>query len=476
MFPYDGFLIRWARFVAWATHQVFCIIPDALTTVSFANPVSRTPIWLAEGNPFANYPWSSQPEAKLPEEVQVAVIGAGFTGAACAYHWAKYGTDTMVILEMNDPASAASGSNEGLIVMGRYFAMVKGTVRKHLDRTRADLTPAQRDKLASQFAAAYAKSAYKNADLIEETIAGEGYDCDYARNGWIQVVDEEDQAALEESVHLGQAAKFDDWTTIQPDDALRLAGIPLDNPAGFSQGAAHFHPAKWVWSLLKTALEGPWVGLFTRTQAIRVQDAGDHYLVHTTRGPIKARFVISATESFTGLLHKQYRDLIDPVQTQSAFAEGGSPSMQPDIGYSCKRGFFGRSTHPHGVLFGSDATHLSYHEAGRNRPSRFITNFLIGELHKYFGRSSLHVTHEWSSTAGFAADEFPVVGLLDGKCQYIIGGMCGSGTAVSFNGARHVVQQILGLDGPDDYPAQYFAPTRLLAPEEHPWSEIGNIE
>ena len=82
------------------------------------------------------------------------------------------------------------------------------------------------------------------------------------------------------------------------------------------------------------------------------------------------------------------------------------------------------------------------------------------------------MTHEWSGTPGFTVDEYPVVGRLDGKRQYIIGGMCGSGTAVSFNGARHVVQQILELDGPDDYPEAYFAPTRLLDPANHPWPKL----
>jgi len=65
-----------------------------------------------------------------------------------------------------------------------------------------------------------------------------------------------------------------------------------------------------------------------------------------------------------------------------------------------------------------------------------------------------------------------MVGVLDGKRQYIIGGMCGSGSAVHFNGARHIVQQILGLDGPDDYPGEYFSPTRLLDPQSHIWPSI----
>jgi glycine/D-amino acid oxidase-like deaminating enzyme len=474
MYPDDGILVRLIRFVAWAVLQVFIVIPNALRTVSFARPVSRVPIWLDEDNPLVNHPWRDQPDASLPDEAEVVVIGAGFTGASCAYHWVKQAEakGTMVVLEMADPASGASGACAGLVVMGRHFAVVSETVRKHLDRTRPDLTPRQRDRLASQFAAAYVRSAYKNASLVEETVAAEGFDCDYMRKGWIQAADGEDQAALEESVRMSQAAGFGDWTKLRSEQALQLGGMRLDHPAGFSAGAAHFHPARWVWSLLRTAIEKPVVSLFTRTEALRVEDVGDTYVVHTNRGAIGTRFVINATESFAGLLHPQFAALIDPVQTQSAFARGGPQTMKPNIGLSNKRGFFERVTDPEGIVLGSDATRLSYREAGRNQPSRFITKFVIGEMQKYFGRSSLQVTHEWSSTAGFTADEFPVVGLLDGKRQYIIGGMCGSGTAVSFNAARHVVQQILGQEGPDDYPAEYFAPSRLLTPRDHPWPSV----
>ena len=93
-------------------------------------------------------------------------------------------------------------------------------------------------------------------------------------------------------------------------------------------------------------------------------------------------------------------------------------------------------------------------------------------MHHYFDRSPIEITHEWSGTPGFTADEYPIVGRIDSKRQYLVGGMCGSGTAVSINGARHVIQQILGLDGPDDYPAAYFAPTRVLDPQHHPWPDI----
>jgi len=51
--------------------------------------------------------------------------------------------------------------------------------------------------------------------------------------------------------------------------------------------------------------------------------------------------------------------------------------------------------------------------------------------------------------------------------------MGGSGTAVSFNGARHVVTRVLRIeDDRDDYPEAYFAPSRLLSPDRHRWPDI----
>ena len=94
---------------------------------------------------------SKQPKAILPDDSEVVVIGAGFTGAGCAYFWSKHDAKPMVILEMDDPASGASGRNGGEIVMGRYYALVKNTVRPYLDKVRADLTGEQRDQLSSQF-------------------------------------------------------------------------------------------------------------------------------------------------------------------------------------------------------------------------------------------------------------------------------------------------------------------------------------
>ena len=470
MQPHSGGPARLVRFLRWAAGQMLGAIPDSMATTTFASHVSRTSVWLASENPLLGHPWAEEPGARIPDEVDVVVIGAGFTGAACAYHWSRGGGGTMAVLEMNEAASGASGRNEGVVVMGRFFAFVKSTMLAGLARTRADLSPEQRNKLASQFASAYAGSAYKNADMIERTIKEEGFECDYTRQGWVQGQEVETQATLEDSVRVGREAGFDDWDRIEPEEVLERSGMTVGAPAGFSRRAATWHPARWVWSLLSTAIGAGDVSLFTRTRVLSVEDRGDRYAVHTDRGDVLARHVINATESHSATIYPQLRGLLHPVQTQAAYAEGGPDAIKPHVAIQSSKGFFGRLAA--GVIFGSDATRLSYKRAGRNRPSRFITRFLVGEMHQYFGAGRFHVTREWSCTAGFTDDEFPIIGLLDGKRNYIIAGMCGSGSAIHFNAARHIVQQVLGLDGPDDYPAEYFSPTRVLDPENPRWPSV----
>ena len=83
------------------------------------------------------------------------------------------------------------------------------------------------------------------------------------------------------------------------------------------------------------------------------------------------------------------------------------------------------------------------------------------------------MTNEWSGTVGYTPDQYPIVGTIDKKRQYIIAGMCGSGSGVSFNASRCIVNRILELtDESDDYPAEYFGPSRILDPANHVWPAV----
>jgi glycine/D-amino acid oxidase-like deaminating enzyme len=459
MHPGRPLPIRLVLFVGWFLRAAWRSIPDAAEWTSFAEPVARTPIWLADGNPFDSHPFAGDPGARLPEEAEVVVIGAGFAGAAVAYHWCKRGEAALVVLEKEAPAAGSAGRNQGLVVMGRYYHMVHGTVLRYLERARPDLSAPERDRRAHGSAEAYARAAYANAELIERTIREEGIDCEYVRGGWVQAVDKPHLGQLIQSTEMARETGFTDWTDISAEEAVERSGIRTPLSAGYSAGAATWHPAKWVWGLLRIALASPHVRLFTKTRVLRVEDHGDGYTVHTDRGTVRARHVVNATESQSPQLFREMHGVILPVQTQAAYGPSDGGTMKSGVGISGPEGFFGR--HRDGVLCGSDATRVPDREAGANRPSRFITKFLLTQLKSCFGAERIRVTNEWSGTVSYTPDEYPLVGLMDGKRLYIIGGMAGSGSAVSFNAGRHVVQKILGIEGPDYYPEEYFSPARF---------------
>lgn len=461
------------KLISWTLRQMWCDIPEAMGQTTFHKPVSKVPFWLAEGNPLENHPWANDPEARLPETADTVVIGSGLAGSALSYHWGKteQAARKMIVLEMGDAASGSAGRNEGLIVMGRYYHMVYQLLLPHLREIREDLTGPQIDQLARQFAGKYCAACYRNADMIERTIREEGFDCNYAREGWVQACDADNLDTLSESVKMATESGFSDWTYITPEEVERRSGMKVRHNAGFSLAAASFHPAKWCFSLLGSALDSKKVGFYSRTKVLHVEDVGEAYRVHTPRGVIRARCVVNATESYTPLLHRQFHDIVRPTQTQAACGDGGPAAMKPRVGISDNRVFFSKQgTH---VMVGSDATRVPDHEAGRIQPSRFLTKYVVSEMQKVFGPSAYHLTHEWSGTVTYTPDQYPILGIFDGKRQYIIGGMAGSGTAVSFNGARCVVNRILGLtDESDDYPDAYFSPMRLLDPAGHRWPAV----
>ena len=114
-------------------------IPNSMVEVRFAAKVSTKSHWMASGNPIEGHPWASDPNTKIPIQAEIVVIGAGFTGAASAYHWSKKHGGLMVVLEMDEVASGASGRNQGVVVMGRFFSYVKAMMLQNLPLARSDL-------------------------------------------------------------------------------------------------------------------------------------------------------------------------------------------------------------------------------------------------------------------------------------------------------------------------------------------------
>lgn len=89
-------------------------------TVGSAEPDWGQPPWRVEG-----FEAGRRPGARLPERVDVAVVGAGFTGLAAAYALARRGA-RVAVLEAAHVGAGASGRTGGLVLEGTAAGPLDG--------------------------------------------------------------------------------------------------------------------------------------------------------------------------------------------------------------------------------------------------------------------------------------------------------------------------------------------------------------
>src|SRR6201997_4574662 len=112
---------------------------------------------------------ASNGQGSLPEVVDVAVIGAGFTGLSAARTLAKRGAK-VAVLESETIGWGASSRNGGMVLTGLKLGVNKLISMYGRERT---------ERL---YAASLAP-----IDCVEQTVREEAIDCDFARCGHLEV-------------------------------------------------------------------------------------------------------------------------------------------------------------------------------------------------------------------------------------------------------------------------------------------------
>src|SRR6058998_2282838 len=105
----------------------------------------------------------------LPETVDVAVIGAGFTGLSAARTLAKHGAK-VAVLEAETIGWGASSRNGGMVLTGLKLGVNKL------------ISMYGRDKTKEMYAA-----SLKSIECVEQVVQGEGIECDFSRCGHLEV-------------------------------------------------------------------------------------------------------------------------------------------------------------------------------------------------------------------------------------------------------------------------------------------------
>jgi glycine/D-amino acid oxidase-like deaminating enzyme len=379
---------------------------------------------------------SFTPRPPLPGDidVDVAIVGAGYTGLWTAYY--LHGIDPtmrIAIVEREIAGFGASGRNGGWC-SALFPPASSGIARRH-----------------GREAAVAVRQAMNQAVVEVGRVAdAEGIDIRYARGGTVELARNRAQLVrarqqVEDELELtGSVAGLELLSKEETEGLLRatkvVGGI-------YKPHCAAIHPLRLVRGLA-SCVEARGVSLFERTRASEIKPGA----VVTDHGTVHAEIVVRATEGYTPSLRGQRRKLI-PLYSLMIATEPLPAAVWDEIGLRRRETFgdlrhlriYGQRTADDRFAFGGRGA--PYHFASRTRPSfdrdRRVHSALRGVLVDLFPVvASYEVTHEWGGALAIPRDWHASVGLDRRSGLAWGGGYVGDGVATTNLAGRTLAQLI----------------------------------
>jgi gamma-glutamylputrescine oxidase len=352
--------------------------------------------------------------------VDVAVIGGGVTGCACALALAEGGRHVRVH-EARQIASGASGRNGGFALRGTALSYV-----------------AAREQLGSVEAAAIWRLTERYLDRMAE-LAGDAL----RRSGSLKLA--ADEAELAELTADYEALREDGFEVEWLDDLgsglARLYSAAIRHP---TDGA--LQPARWVRRLAKRAA-GAGAALVERR---RVESLDE----------LEAEQVVIATDGYTHGLLPAVDGAVQPVRGQVIVTEPLSERLF-DCPHYARYGFdyWQQTEDGRLVLGGRRDVRLEDEYTADEELTEPIQRALEEFAAELLGFAP-NITHRWSGIFGETADRLPLAGPVPGRDGvWVAAGYSGHGNVLGLTCGELVAQAILGSPAPE---LELFEPGRLI--------------
>lgn len=373
------------------------------------------------------------PPLPLPQTVDVAVLGAGFTGLSAARTLAKRGA-TVAVLEAETIGWGASSRNGGMVLAGLKLPVTKLISRYGVEATRRF------------FAASLA-----SIDYVEQLVREEAIDCDFSRCGHLEVACKPRHFAEFRRDAERIALEFGHPIRLVPAKVLRQEiGSSIYHGGLVDDSSAGLNPARYVAGLARAALKAGAV-VFERTRAEKLEresrNAVSGWRVTTSSGSFWARDVLVATSGYTGAATPSLQRKIVPIGSYiivtKILPEGLARELSPRnrmIFDSKNYLYYFRLTPDRRMLFGGRAAFFPETQQTIRRSAEILRR---GMVTVYPQLQNTEVEYVWGGTLDFAFDIMPHAGQLDGL-HYSLG-YAGHGVALATYLGSKTAEAICGV-------------------------------
>jgi glycine/D-amino acid oxidase-like deaminating enzyme len=380
---------------------------------------------------------ATDPAIPLPESVDVAIIGAGYTGLSAARTLARRGA-TVAVLEAHTIGWGASSRNGGMVLTGLKLGVNKL------------ISMYGRERAQRMYAASLA-----SIDCVERIIRAEAIACDFSRCGHLEVACKrkhfDDYARQAETI----AREFNHQIRVVPRDELKTEiGSSIYYGGMVDEVSAGLNPARYVAGLARAAVKAG-AQIFENTCVEKIELASRQgvsgWQVTTARGSIRAGNVFVATSGYTGAATPTLQRKVIPIGSYiiatevlpAALARQLSPRNR--MIYDSKNYlYYYRLTPDRRLLFGGRAAFFPETSSSIRRSAGILRQ---GMIEVYPQLRDAKVAYVWGGTLDFAFDIMPHAGELEGI--YYALGYAGHGVAMATYQGQKIAELIAG-DKPEN--------------------------
>jgi glycine/D-amino acid oxidase-like deaminating enzyme len=375
-------------------------------------------------------------------DVDVAIVGAGFTGLWTAYYLATANPALRIaVVEQEIAGFGASGRNGGWC---------------------SALFPQSIPALAAEHgrgpAIAMHQAMCATVDEVGRVAAKERIDCDFAKGGTVVLA----RSALQmERAHqeVAESAEYGlGLSALTADEARKRCNATDVFGGTYTPDCAAIHPAKLVRGL-STAVQRLGVTLYEQTRVVAINPRE----LTTTQGTIKAKYVVRATEGYTPRL-PGFRRAVAPVYSLMVATPPLPRSFWDEVGLAERETFadfrhliiYGQRTADDRLAFGGRGA--PYHFGSKIRPEFDRDARVFAELRRVLAElfpqlvdvpgagGEVPVDIAWGGPLGVPRDWCASVGLDRGTGMAWAGGYVGDGVSTTNLAGRTLADLILSAD------------------------------
>jgi glycine/D-amino acid oxidase-like deaminating enzyme len=379
-----------------------------------------------------------RPGLESDTEVDVAIVGGGYTGLWTAYYLAEADpTLRIAIIEKEIAGFGASGRNGGWC--SALFAAKGKKIAK---------------KSGREAAVAMQRAMFETIDEVGRVAEKEKIDAHFRKGGTVVAATTPAQLErVKESVDEEIAWGFteEDYRWLDEDEARSLIDVAGCLGAAYTPHCARIQPARLARGLA-TTVERMGVKIYEQTEVTELQTRA----VATSRGRVKADVVVRAIEGYTPNLPGSRRVFL-PLYSLMIATEPLPSSFWETVGWRRGETFAdGR----HLIIYAQRTADDRIAIGGRGAPYHFRSRIkddfdrepeVFEELHRVLltlwpSLGDAKITHQWGGPLGAPRDWYSSVGFDRAHGFAWAGGYVGDGVSTTNLAGRTLRDLLLGRD------------------------------